>query len=109
MRKPPVISNEARKAALDKAALVRKERAKIRERLVQRQLTLADLLSRVEDDVVGKMKLLSVLEAMPGIGKVTSRKIMREIGIDEKRRLRGLGVQQRVKLLAKFSEDVSTT
>ena len=103
MKQPPTLSEEVRLAALEKAALVRKKRATIRVQLAQKELTLSELLERIDDDSVGKMKVLTVLESMPGIGKVTSRKIMKELGIHENRRLSGLGVHQRARLLTKFA------
>lgn len=63
-------------------------------------LTLAELLERVDDDTVGKMKALAAIESLPGVGKVKARRLMDEIGIASSRRLRGLGEQQRAKLLA---------
>jgi len=49
------------------------------------------------------MKVLAVLESLPGVGKVKARRTMEKIGISETRRVRGLGVQQRKELLAEFS------
>ena len=47
-------------------------------------LTLAELLEQADrDEIVGKMKVLSVLEALPGIGKVKARRLMEEVGISE--------------------------
>ena len=53
--------------------------------------------------MVGKLKVLALLEAMPGVGKVKARRTMDEIGIAETRRVQGLGAQQRAKLLDLFS------
>lgn len=103
MNEPPRLSLDARRAALEKAMQVRKERAAIRAQLIAEDLTFAELLLQLDDDAVGKMKVLAVLESMPGIGKVKSRKLMREIGIHESRRLRGLGNRQREELLSRFS------
>ena len=67
-------------------------------------LSLPQLLEDAEkDDIVGKMKVLAVLESLPGVGKVKARRTMEEIGISETRRVRGLGAQQRKELLAEFS------
>ena len=44
-----------------------------------------------------------MLESLPGVGKVKARRTMEEIGIAETRRLRGLGKEQRAKLLDAFS------
>ena len=49
------------------------------------------------------MKVLAVLESLPGVGKVKARRTMEEIGIGDTRRVRGLGAQQREALLAAFS------
>jgi hypothetical protein len=100
---PPALSDEQRKAALEKAAQARRARAELKERLKMGSVTLGELLNQAEgDDVVGKMKVVAVLESLPGVGKVKARRTMEEIGISETRRLRGLGAQQREALLKSF-------
>lgn len=99
MTLPPVLSDEARKAALAKAALVRRSRSEIRARLKMGSLSLREVIDQTDDDVYGKMKVLSVLESLPGVGKVKARRTMEEIGIAESRRLRGLGDKQIESLL----------
>jgi len=39
---------------------------------------------------------------LPGVGKVRARRLMEELDISESRRLRGLGDNQRKKLLQRF-------
>ena len=103
MSNPPQLSPEARQAALAKAAEVRRQRAELKNLLKMGSRSLDDLLSVAdEDDVVGKMKVLAVLESLPGVGKVKARRTMEEIGIADTRRLRGLGDQQRAALLKAF-------
>ncbi len=64
---------------------------------------LAQLLDRADgDDIIAKMKVLAVLESLPGVGKVKARRTMEEIGISDTRRVRGLGAQQRQALLEAF-------
>ena len=66
-------------------------------------LTLTELLDQAEgNDVIGKMKVVAVLESLPGVGKVKARRTMEEIGISDTRRVRGLGAQQRESLLRAF-------
>ena len=104
MALPPVLSPEQRQAALDKAAVARRARAELKEKLKMGSLNLKELLHQsAGDDIVGKMKVLAVLESLPGVGKVKARRTMEEIGISETRRIRGLGDQQRAKLLEAFS------
>lgn len=102
MAQPFSISDDVRRAALAKAAEVRRERAELRTQLKAGDISLTDLLDRVEDDVVGKMKVLAVLESLPGVGKVKARRTMEQIGISESRRVRGLGTRQRSQLLDAF-------
>ena len=104
MAQPPSLTPEQRAAALEKAAAARRARAELKERLKLGSITLAEVLEQGDtDELVGKTKVLAVLESLPGVGKVKARRTMEEIGIAETRRLRGLGVQQRQALLAAFA------
>jgi hypothetical protein len=101
---PPTLTPEQRQAALDKAAAARRERAELKEKLKMGSVNLRELLNLADNnEVVAKMKVLAVLESLPGVGKVKARRTMDEIGISETRRVRGLGDQQRSKLLHTFS------
>lgn len=101
---PPSLSPDQRQAALEKAAAARRQRAELKEKLKMGSLNLRELLDQATDDeIVGKMKVLAVLESLPGLGKVKARRLMEEIGISETRRLQGLGDQQRKKLFEKLS------
>jgi hypothetical protein len=101
---PPSLSPDQRQAALDKAAAARRARAELKERLKMGSLTLGELLGHADnDEIVGKMKVLSVLESLPGLGKVKARRLLEEVGISETRRLQGLGDQQRKRLLEKLA------
>jgi signal recognition particle GTPase len=103
MPQPPVLSAEQREQALAKAAEARRVRAELKERLKMGSLSLADLLQQADgDDHIGKMKVLAVIEALPGVGKVKARRTMEEIGIADTRRVRGLGEQQKKALLGVF-------
>ena len=100
---PPSLSPEQRQAALDKAAAARRERAELKEKLKMGSINLKELLQLADSqEVVAKMKVLSVLESLPGVGKVKARRTMEEVGISETRRVRGLGDQQRSRLLETF-------
>ena len=100
MANPPSLTKEQREAALKKAGEVRAARAELKEKLKMGSVTLADVLKQADsDDVVGKLKVLSLLESLPGVGKVKARRLMEEIGISESRRVKGLGPQQRQALL----------
>jgi DNA uptake protein ComE-like DNA-binding protein len=91
---PPALSPEQRQAALDKAAAARRQRAELKEKLKMGSVTFSELLDQgSRDEVVGKMKVLAVLESLPGLGKVKARRLI------EARRIQGLGANQRESLL----------
>jgi ribosomal protein S13 len=76
----------------------------VKNRLKYSQGSLGEVISEGrEDDVIGKMKVSALLEALPGVGKVRARQIMEEIGISESRRVRGLGTNQIAALIERFS------
>jgi hypothetical protein len=100
MALPPVLSADARAAALAKAAAARTARAELKSMLKMGSMTLREALDRAEaDEVIAKTKVLTVLESLPKLGKVKSRRLMDDIGIADTRRVQGLGDQQRAKLL----------
>ncbi|MGZ5353042.1 MAG: integration host factor, actinobacterial type [Actinomycetota bacterium] len=98
----PVLTDEQRRQALEKAAEARRKRAELKGQLKSGKLVLKDVLTRQGDDTVGKMKVSTVLESLPGVGKVRARKIMEKLDISASRRVRGLGAKQRDSLLSEF-------
>lgn len=100
----PELSPEAKREALRKAQEMRSKRAKVREDLKQGRLTLEEVLDNADDAVVSRMRVTYLLESLPRIGKVRSRKIMEEIGIHESRRIQGLGARQKEALLSKLAK-----
>ncbi len=98
MATPPPLTPEQRAAALAKAAEARAARAEIKARLKMGSMSLSEVLSS-SDVNVGKLKVVSMLESLPGVGKVKARKVMEDIEIADNRRVQGLGAQQKQKLL----------
>lgn len=97
----PHLSAEDRQRFLKKAEEARSARAQLREQLKSGQVSLEEVLDR-SDDIARRMKVSTLLESLPGIGKAKAANIMEELGISPSRRVQGLGVRQRVGLLAKF-------
>ena len=99
----PELTEEQRAAALEKAAAARRARAELKERLKRGGTSLGDVLKQADsDEVLGKMKVSALLEAMPGVGKVRAQQIMERLEIAPSRRLRGLGDRQRKALLERY-------
>ena len=99
----PPLTPEQRAAALEKAAAARRARADLKVRLKSRGSSLAEVLASGEtDEAIGKMKVLAVLEAMPGVGKIKAQRLMEKLEISPSQRVRGLGVKQREALEREF-------
>jgi len=109
MPTPPQLTPEQRAAALEKAAIARRARAEVKERLKMGVLTLPDLFKEADENpILAKLKVIAVIESLPGVGKVKAKRLMEELEIAESRRLGGLGAKQRVALLAKFSGSIDS-
>ena len=98
----PQLSAEERQAALEKAKAARIKRAEVRDQLKAGELTLEQVLDMKDDAVVGRMKVSTLIETLPGYGKAKAEKIMKDLQIAESRRLRGLGDRQRTALLERL-------
>jgi transposase len=103
MSTPPQLTPEQRADALAKAAIARAARAEIKNQLKIGSMSLAEALAST-NPAVGKLKVVSMLESLPGVGKVKARRIMDDIGIADNRRVQGLGGQQRAALLEQLSK-----
>ena len=102
----PQLTEEQRAAALEKAAAARRVRAELKDRLKHGGTNLKEVLDQSDsNEVLGKMKVSALLEALPGVGKVRAQQIMERLEIAPSRRLRGLGERQRKALLADFDSE----
>jgi transposase len=102
----PQLTPEQRTEALAKAAVARRERAAVKNRLKYAQGVLSEVIADGKNNnIVGKMKVSALLESMPGVGRIRARQIMDEVGISETRRVRGLGNNQIAALIERFEQD----
>jgi acetolactate synthase small subunit len=99
----PPLTPEQRAAALEKAAASRRERAEVKNRLKHAGASITDVLREGEtNEVIGKMRVVDLLQSLPGLGKVRARQVMERLGIAESRRVRGLGSKQVAALQREF-------
>ena len=99
----PQLTDEQRKAALEKAAAARHARAELREKIKKGEITLDEVLDS-EDPIAARMKVSALIESLPGYGKAKAAKIMNELGISPSRRVKGLSARQREQLLEALSK-----
>lgn len=103
MALPPRLSDEERNRALEIAKASRQERAQFKNRLNKGEITLAQLLDSAErSPALAKMRVLELLESIPGYGKIRAQSLMEKYEISSTRRIQGLGRHQRQSLLKEF-------
>lgn len=102
----PPLTPQQRADALAKAAEARRERAAWKHRLKYGGLSVREVVEQARvNDILGKLKVVDMLESLPGVGPVKAAAAMDEIGISPSRRLRGLGDKQIEALRARFDGD----
>ena len=98
----PQLTPEQRQQALEKAKEARTKRAEVREKLKSGDLTIAEVIDMQDDPIIGRMKVATLIETLPGYGKAKAAKIMADLGIAESRRLKGLGAVQKDALIKRL-------
>lgn len=102
------LTDEERTRAREKATAARAVRADIKSQLRTGKLSVADVIQNPDgDDAVGRLKVLDLLKALPGVGDVRAAAIMAEVGIAGTRRVRGLGIHQRKALVTYLEQHQS--
>lgn len=103
----PELTPEQRQAALDKAAAARQIRAEIKNRMKHSGVTVREVLAEANDnEAIARIKVIDLIQSVPGIGKVTAIEIMDRLGIATSRRIRGLGDNQEKALIQEFARRV---
>lgn len=100
----PKLTEEQRQEALKKAAEARQKRAELRKKLKSGDINIKDVINKTDDPIISRMKVSSMLESLPGIGKARAQKIMQEAGISPTRRVQGLGSKQKDILISAVSK-----
>jgi guanylate kinase len=90
---PPKISNRFRRKAGEKAVAARRERATIKALVASGDLFFFDLF-KDERKSIARMKLIDLLQSVPGIGKVRAELILDRTKISPSRRIGGVGHRQ---------------
>lgn len=103
MSKPPQLSSAQRAAALESAKQARRTRATIKDQIKSGELKILHVIELAStNSAIGKMKLIDLLAAIPGVGKVRAASILDRLEISHSRRIQGLGVLQRSRLKREF-------
>ena len=101
----PALTAEQRAASLEKAAQVRKDRAALKAKIKANEIGLKEVLDRADtDDLVGKMRVIHLIESLPGRGRQGALTLMEKLQIADNTKVRGLGIRQREQLLEALTD-----
>lgn len=100
----PELTAEQRKANLDKAMKMRKERADIRAKLANGTYTVSDVIYFADshDKAAAGMRVKQMINALPGYGFKKTQALMHALSIADSKRVGGLGVKQAHALIEKL-------
>ncbi len=98
----PTLTTDERRAALEKAMELRKQRASYRDALKDGTMMMAQLfkLSDCGDQAAADMRVYSSITALRDYGKTRTAMLMQTLLIAGNRRIKGIGKRQRERLLA---------
>jgi len=97
MHSPPSLTNEERRAALQKAAAHRRVRAEFKQEVRSGKRNWREALDS-GDVAIQKMRVKELIESLPGFGTIRAIAVLDKAGISHTRRVQGLGVSQRERL-----------
>ena len=90
---PPRLSSRARRRAGEKAVIARQDRAKVKEQVASGELFFFDLFKDERKSIL-RMKLMDLLQSVPGIGQTRAQIIFERTNISPSRRIGGVGHRQ---------------
>jgi guanylate kinase len=103
MGAPPQLTPEERARALAKAKLSRQVRAALKLRIKSMEVSIAQVFDiATNDEAIAKMRVLELIESIPGMGKVRAKAVMERLNISPTRRVQGLGRHQMDSLIEEF-------
>lgn len=91
------LSDKDRKKGLEKALQVRKKRAEIKDLLKKGKLDIRSLFKdgKLFKKYVINMKVINLVSAIPGNGRVNALKILKDLKISPNKKVGGLGKNQK--------------
>ena len=92
-------------AVFAKAAEVREQRDGLKAGINSGEMLLGEILRRIDaDGGIADIKLLSLMDCVPGLGKVRGRRLLGDLGWAETVKLGELAGKQQKELLSRLAE-----
>jgi guanylate kinase len=98
---PPKLRKRFRRKAGRNAVLARQERARIKDQISSGELNFFSLFE-TKSKAIARMKMIDLLQSVPGVGKVRARVILERSKISHSRRIGGVGHRQKALLRKEF-------
>ena len=98
---PPKLSKRFRRKAGKKAVAARQERAKIKSEIANGEINFFELFDN-PSTAIARMKMVDLLQSVPGIGQIRAESIMDRAKISHSRRIGGVGHRQLAHLRQEF-------
>lgn len=99
----PTLTTEQRRANLEKAKAARQRRSEVLKSVADGSFSVPQVLDMaLEDEIVARMRVSTLIKAVPGYGFAKMQRTMKRLHIAESRRIRGLGANQRSALIELF-------
>ncbi|OFV76947.1 integration host factor, actinobacterial type [Rhodococcus erythropolis] len=96
----PELSAAQRRRGARNAANARAARAQVLERLKRGEIDVKSVLALSDrDTTIARLRVFDVVKSLRGVGPIGARRVLTGTGIDETRRLGGLGGRQRRDLI----------
>ena len=101
------LSESDRDKSLKKARQVRKKRAEIKSQLKKGEIDIKKLFNDKElfEEYIINMKVLDLVSALPGNGRVNALKILNDLNINKNKKVGGLGKNQKRNFYRFFNID----
>lgn len=92
----PVLTDEQRRAALERAMEARMARGSLKKALKAGTVTPGYVMAQPE---AKRMRVFDLMRALPGIGRAGAERGMRELRMSQGKRVQGIGRRQMERLL----------
>ncbi|GAA4882621.1 integration host factor, actinobacterial type [Actinomycetospora straminea] len=94
-----------RPIAVEASAIARRSRAELKEMLKHGKISVSGAIERAgSDEAIARMKILELLRALPGVGKVRAQQLIERLEVAPTQRVGGLSERQRKALLGEFAQ-----
>lgn len=97
----PQLTDEQRRENLKKATEARTRQKEVKGKLKDGSLKVSEVLA-MEDEHIKRLKVASLLKALPGVGVAKADAFMETRKISKARRIGGLGSRQKAALVEAF-------